>query len=440
MPQGQKTSGKPRRGGKAPVINSPVYGRFDLAKQEDRRRLRKVVIDLQRETDRLTQHDIRNWRYACQLAQNIESPNRLALYDIYADVDLDNHLSGTVGQINDYVKARTFKLNKPDGTADDDAAKLLDSEWFKDLLDYILESKNWGHSLVELGDVITDLNGRMAFDGVKLIPRKHVVPEYGRITRDAGADWHTGINYREAPYSDWLIEIGKSNDLGLFRKAAMHTIPKKYALSFWDTFAEMFGMPIRIAKTSSRDQNEIKKVAKMMDEMGANAWGVFGDDTDIQFEESSRGDAFNVYDKRIERANSELSKLFLHQTMTIDDGSSLSQSQTHLTVLEHLINSYCDMVRDVMNNKLLPLMVRHGFPVKGLSFEWDDSADYTPEQQLAFETMVVNNYEVPGSYFEEKYGIPAGERRNQGIARPEPTKPSEDSGKDKESQSGSFFD
>lgn len=438
MPPRQTTSGKPQK--KAPVINSPKYGTFDLARQEDRRRLKKVVIDLQRETDRLIQHDIRHWRYACQLAQNVEYPNRQALYDIYADVDLDNHLSGTIGQINDYVKARSFKLSKPDGKADDEALKLFDAEWFKDLLDYILESRNWGHSLVELGDVIKADNGRMAFDGVKLIPRKHVVPEYGRITREPGGDWHSGIQYREAPYCDWLIEIGKSDDLGLFRKAAMHTIPKKYALSFWDTFAEMFGMPIRIAKTSSRDQNEIKKVAKMMDEMGANAWGVFGDDTDIQFEESSRGDAFNVYDRRIERANSEMSKLFLHQTMTIDDGSSLSQSQTHLKVLEHLINSYCDMVRDVINNKLLPLMVRHGFPVKGLSFEWDDSVDYTPEQQLAFETMVVNNYEVPGSYFEEKYGIPAGERRNQGITLPGPSKPSDGSKNSKESQSESFFD
>lgn len=439
MPQGQTTSGK-ALGFIKNLINSPNHGRFDLARPEDRKRLRKVVIDLQRQTDRLTQHDIRNWRMACQLAQNVDNPNRQALYDIYADVDLDNHLSGTVGQINDYVKARSFKLIKPDGKADDDALKIFDCEWFKDLLDYILESRNWGHSLVELGDVVTLPDGRMSFTDVKLIPRKHVVPEYGRITKEVGDDWRKGIDYRQPPYSDWLIEIGKSNDLGLFRKAAMHTIPKKYAMSFWDTFAEMFGMPIRIAQTSSRDQKDINEISKMMEQMGANAWGVFGDDTDIKFEESSRGDAFNVYDKRIERANSELSKLFLHQTMTIDDGSSLSQSQTHLKVLEHLIGSYSDMVRDVINNKLLPLMVRHGFPVKGLTFEWDDAVDYTPSEQLAFEKMIVENYDVPGSYFEEKYGVPAGERRNQGITPPQPSQPSQGSKNSKEGTSVGFFD
>lgn len=73
------------------------------------------------------------------------------------------------------------------------------------------------------------------------------------------------------------------------------------------------------------------------------------------------------------------------------------------------------MLRDIINNRLLPRMVLHGFPVQGLSFEWDYSVDYTPEQQIAYEQMVLNNYEVDGTYFEEKYGMPVGERRSGGF-------------------------
>lgn len=394
------------------TLHSKKYGSFDLAKPSDRKRLKKVVIDLMRESDRLVEHDISQWRYACQRAIDVDYPNRSLLYDIYNDVDLDAHLSGGVGQVNGFVKCRSFKLTNEKGDTNEEAIKYFNTEWFKDLLDYVLESIYWGHSLIELGDVITDANGRLSFDGVKLIPRKHVCPEYGRVTKIAGDDWRNGVDFRSAPYSDYLIEAGKRDSLGLYRKAALQTIPKKYALAFWDTFAEMFGIPIRIAKTSSRDEGERGKLANMMDQMGAKAWGVFGEDTDIQLVESSKSDAFNVYDKRIERANSELSKLILQQTMTIDDGSSRSQSETHLKVFQNLIESYSDMVRDIINNQLLPKMVRHGFPVKGLEFNWDDPVDYTPEQQLAFETLVVNNYEVPGSYFEDKYGIPAGERRS----------------------------
>ena len=397
------------------ILESKEHGTFDLTKEKDRRRLKKVVIDLQRYTDMLTEHDISHWRYACQLAVNVENPSRLQLYDIYNDVDLDAHLTGAIGQVNGFVKCRSFKLTNPKGDTVKEAEVYFNTEWFKDLLDYILESIYWGHSLIELGNVITDDNGNINFDGVKLIPRKHVIPEYGRIVKNLGEGWQYGIDYRTSPYSDWLIEAGKKDDLGLYRKAALHTIPKKYAGAFWDTFAEMFGIPVRIAKTTARDENERKKVASMMENMGAKAWGVFDDSTDIELVESSKGDAFNVYDKRIDRCNSELSKLVLKQTMTIEDGSSLSQSQTHMKVFKNLIEAYCDMVRDVVNNQLLPKMVRHGFPVKDLTFNWDDPVDYTPEQQVAIEQMVLNNYEVDGSYFQDKYGIPAGERRNNGL-------------------------
>ena len=121
---------------------------------------------------------------------------------------------------------------------------------------------------------------------------------------------------------------------------------------------------------------------------------------------------FNVYDKRIDRANSELSKLIIGQAMTIEDGSSLSQSETHLEVFENLVESDCTMLRDIVNNQLIPRMVKHGFPIKGMRFKWDDAVDYTPEQQVAYETMVADRYEVDPSYFAEKYIMPVGERRN----------------------------
>ena len=169
---------------------------------------------------------------------------------------------------------------------------------------------------------------------------------------------------------------------------------------------------MRIARTTSRDQKEIDRLDKMLREAGTALSMVAGMETEIEFVESGKGDAFNVYDKRIDRANSELSKLIIGQTMTIEDGSSLSQSETHLEVFENLVESDCTMLRDIVNNQLIPRMVKHGFPVKGLRFEWDDAVDYTPEQQVAYETMIADRYEVAPTYFAEKYSMPVGERRN----------------------------
>ena len=128
--------------------------------------------------------------------------------------------------------------------------------------------------------------------------------------------------------------------------------------------------------------------------------------------------------------------------MTIEDGSSLSQSQTHLQIFQNLIEEDADKLRDIINGQLLPRMVKLGFPVKDLTFDWDYSIDYTPEQQKAFEEMILNNFEVDGSYFEDKYGIPVGNRRSQWAPNPSDS-PDANGAKDKSIKNSShsrFFD
>ena len=389
------------------------FGDLNLAHPQDRKKAQKLIVELMRTTDALTRKDLGDWRAAWQMAIDVNFPNRNRLYDIYRDVDADLHLTGCLSQRKGFVKARSFKLTKPDGSADEEAIRIFDNTWFKDLMDYCLDANAWGHSLIELGEVTTNAAGVMMFDGVTLIPRKHVIPEKGRVVRHAGETWECGIDYHQPPFSDYLIEAGRKEDLGLYLKAALQTIPKKNTFAFWDQFGEMFGIPFRVAKSTSRDDKDIDEIEKMMETMGSAGWGIFPEGTEVEIKETTRGDAYNVFDKRIDRANSELSKLVILQTMTIEDGSSLSQSQTHLQIFQNLIEDDADKLRDIINGQLLPRMVKFGFPVKDLTFDWDYSIDYTPEQQKAYEEMILNNFEVDGSYFSDKYGIPVGERRSQ---------------------------
>lgn len=401
-----------------PIVFQTPYGEVNLAKPEGRAKFKSIVMEIHRTTDALTRKDIADWRAAWQLALNVDSPNRQRLYDIYRDVDADLHLTGCIDQRRGFVMSRSFKLVNESGDEDKDARHYFDQSWFKQLMELCLESLWWGHSLIELGDLTKDGDGCLCYDGVKLIPRKHVIPEYHRCVQNAGDDWQSGIDYHEPPYSDWLIEAGRSDDLGKYLKAAQQTIPKKNALAFWDAFAEIFGMPMRVAKTSTRDKDEWKRLERMIQDAGNNLGMVTGMETEVEFVESGKGDAYNVYDKRIDRANSELSKLSIGQTMTIEDGSSLSQSETHLEVFENLVESDRDMLRDIVNNQVIPRMVKHGFPLKGLRFEWDDTVDYTPEQQIAYETMIIDRYDVEPSYFADKYNMPVGNRRDFSISGP----------------------
>jgi len=50
-------------------------------------------------------------------------------------------------------------------------------------------------------------------------------------------------------------------------------------------------------------------------------------------------------------------------------------------------------------------MVKHGFPLQGCTFEWDNAATYTPEQQRELERVLLQYYDIDPEYFKSKYKI-----------------------------------
>ena len=364
----------------------------------------KLSAMLQQQTDSLTKKDVADWRAAHQMAIDYENPGRARLYDIYADCVLDAHLSGCIGQRKGKVLQKDFRLVDASGKEKPEATELLQCEWFADFLSLCLDSIYWGPTLIQLGDVVRD-NGPLRFESVELVPRKHVVPEYGVLVRDPGGDWRQGIPYREGDIANWCVEVGKPRDLGLLLKCAPSCISKKNMLAYWDVFGEIFGMPMRIARANTLDAAERANLEAALDKMGAAQYIVTTDGTEIEIKESSRGDAYNVYDKRVDRCNSELSKAVLTQTMTIDSGASLSQSEVHLEIFNRTTEADATMCAHIINGRLLPLMVLHGFPVKGLRFQWNNAASYTPAEQREIERLILEYYEIPAEYFTDKYGV-----------------------------------
>lgn len=365
----------------------------------------QISAMLQQQSDSLTKKDIADWRAANQMAIDYENPNRCRLYDIYADCVLDAHLSGCIAQRKGKVLQKDFRLVDQNGKENTAATELLQSEWFADFLSLCLDSIYWGPTLIQLGDIIRD-GGPLRFNNVELVPRKHVIPEYGVVVRSPGDDWRGGISYREGDVANWCVEVGKPRDLGLLLKCAPSCISKKNMLAYWDVFGEIFGMPMRIARVNSLDEAERAKVEASLRDMGAAQYIVASDGTEIEIKESSRGDAYNVYDRRVDRCNSELSKVVLNQTMTIDSGSSLSHSEVHLEIFERTTESDATMCAHIINGRLLPLMVLHGFPVKGLRFQWNNAAAFSPAENRENLRLVLEYFNVPGEHITETLGIP----------------------------------
>lgn len=153
---------------------------------------KSLVMLLDRKNKSLTKQDTARWRRAHQMALNVENPKRLALYAIYDDAALDMHLTGCIAQRFGKTLLKKFVIKDDKGNEDEQAARCFESQWFYDFLLLALNSRVWGHSLIQLGDVVTDDAGARRFSDVALVPREHVIPEYGVVVREPGDEPEIG--------------------------------------------------------------------------------------------------------------------------------------------------------------------------------------------------------------------------------------------------------
>jgi hypothetical protein len=92
--------------------------------------------------------------------------------------------------------------------------------------------------------------------------------------------------------------------------------------------------------------------------------------------------------------------------MTIDSGSSLSQSETHLAIFENLCRADAQKVKYLINGQLIPRLVKLGVPLQGIIFDWDDADDFSTEERRAIEQMVLQYYDIDPNYFIDQYKLP----------------------------------
>lgn len=364
------------------------------------RNLKETLIKLEKITRGFTKKDIGGWRKAWQFASSSTLPKRSELYDIYQDSLIDNHLSGAISNRTLKLLKRKFVIVDADsGEVDKDKTKLFRRKWFKDFLKFSHSHIYWGHSLIQFGDIIDG-----EFKSVVLVNRYHVKPERGFIVRHQFDDF--GVSFRDEPLSDFVLEVGSQFDLGLLLKAAPQAIAKKNMFGFWEEFGEIFGMPIRIATSPTKDKGERSTIENMLDKMGVASWGLFPEGTTIEIKESQQRDAFEVYDERISRANSEMSKLILGQTMSMDDGSSQSQATVHQEVAKDVTDADAEDTWFLINDELIPFMIKHGYDLEGSEFRWDDTTELSFEEQLEVDIFLTANFEIDLKYYIDKYKVP----------------------------------
>lgn len=363
-----------------------------------------IIQKIEIAQNRRSHTDIDTWRRAIKSAESIHFPKRVLLYDLYDELMLDGHLTAVI------EKRKTSIGNAPlvffqDGKVDEKVTELIATEPFMNLLGYIIESKMYGHSLIEL-----------SFEGGKikplLIPRKHVMPERGEIIVQQTD--YSGFSYRRQPYMDYLLEVGESKSLGLLMKAAQYVIYKRGGFGDWAQFCELFGMPFRVAKYEGYDEKTRLELENALKEAGSAAYMVIPKEAEINFIQGSQTGQSVHYDVLVNSCNKELSKLILGQTMTTEESGAYAQAKIHLEVEREIHFADKLFVKNILNEKLLPLMQKHGV-IKGAGkFGFQESDNIDKKTKLDMDLRLAEKIVIDDDYFYETYQIPKPKTINNG--------------------------
>jgi len=307
-----------------------------------------------RQSIRQTQ-DIEKWRIAIKYAESVLAPDRRYLQELFNEIHFDAHIAALVNHLKQYIQGTDWCVYEEGVEGEnEDAEKMLDAKWFQDFIEQCIEAEVYGYSLVNFGDIKDN-----KFSCVKSIDRRYVIPELHSVKKDL---WNSSdlIDYTLPQYKNWVMFIGKEKNLGLLNKAAPYWIYKKQALASWAEYQQILGIPPRMGKTNIRDTTRRDNMVAMLRDMGHSSYIVVDKEDEFEFvNPNTTASAENAFNVMLDFLNKELSKLFVGQTMTTEDGSSRSQSETHSDMFTMIMQGHKQWITDIVNNQLKPILLYH---------------------------------------------------------------------------------
>ena len=354
------------------------------------------------------------WKTAVEEFENPQFPMNVDLIRVYNDAVLDGHLSALIESRKQKTTGSDFKIVDDKGDEIEEQTAMIEKQWFMDAMNHALDSKFFGFSLLQFGDRM----GR-DFKTVDVVPREYVLQQKSLVKTSPNV--FTGKPFKS--FAGWVLPAGNPCDLGLLAKAVPLTVYKKTALGAWADFTDIYGVPLRVGKTNVRDDETRENMAEMLENMRASTWAVVDTDDVVEMVSGTSTDAYQTFQNQIELLNNELSKLMVGSTMTMDSGSSRSQSETHENTTNQIAKADARWMEHWCNTEFIPFLNSyHGFKITG-KFKFDTTEVLTIAEQFDIDKELLKHYKVPASYIVEKYGTPVDEKDGNDV---EPAKNNDD--------------
>lgn len=329
-----------------------------------------------------TDYQLTDLLTAIQFAELKDFPNRVQLYDIYSNVILDPHLKRQWEKRVENITNTQWLFTEME-KENKEIKKFIDTPVFEDILKEIMESVEWGKTLLEMEPKTVNAFGKDEKSiSLYSVPRKHIRPKQGVIVKEqwdsAEANPTTGlIPYREAPYSNYVADIGKDDDLGILLEIAAYVILKKGGVSDWALFVQLFGQPLREYKYDGFNEIVRQQLEKSAQEMASAPYIILPDGSSVTLHDIKNNNTGDIHGKLVEYCDKMISIRILGNTETTQSSKSsgYAQAEIHQETQDDVYEADKRKVRRVLNNIIRPILWNLGYPVENGLFHPKESAN-----------------------------------------------------------------
>jgi len=199
---------------------------------------------------------------------------------------------------------------------------------------------------------------------------------------------------------------------GLARVAAIAYMISMYTLKDWLAYMEVFGMPLRLGKY---DPDRIKEPERLtlrtaLANLGHDAAAMIPEGMDIEIVDVNRGTAGPLFSSLADYVDKQVSKGVLGQTMTTDDGASLSQARVHGEVKQDIrVADATDLTATVQEGIIRPwcqLNYGEDAPICRFLIDVEPPEDLKTFTETVLPWVERGGLRVGAGFIRDKFGIP----------------------------------